>query len=119
MKMKLLITTFFFAIAALLSLAACGGERLPTQQITIQGMDIMFNKNTLTVKAGQPIELVYQNVGAIDHAFMIDGMVPAEKIHPGQSKTFDFTVQKTGSYKFICAIPGHEMAGMVGTLVVE
>ena len=103
-------------LAVVLTLAACGGEQTPAQQVAIQGLDIKFNVNTLTVKAGQPVELTYENRGVIDHAFKIDGVTKEVKIRPGESNVIKFTLEKAGDYKFVCAMPGHEMAGMVGTL---
>ncbi len=36
----------------------------------------------------------------------------------GQSTTAEFTV-KPGTYTFYCSLPGHEEAGMKGTLTVK
>lgn len=117
--MKTKITIFFLLLFALLTMTACGKEELPAQKLTIQGLDIKFNVTALTVKAGQPVELTYLNQGVIDHAFKIEGVVDEVKIRPGQAYLFEFVVPNPGEYKFVCAMPGHEIAGMVGTLKVE
>lgn len=116
--MKTKLYGFCLLLVLLLSLAACGGEELPAQQLTIQGLDIKFDHNTLQAKAGQPIELTYKNSGSIDHAFKIEGLVDEVKIRPGQTHIFKFTVNDVGDYPYVCAMPGHEVAGMMGNLIV-
>lgn len=106
-------------LLTLFSLAACGGAELEPAVLTLHAQDIKFDVNTLTVKVGQPVELTYINQGMIDHAFRIDGIVAEQKVRPGESHVFQFKVKRAGSYPYICAIPGHELAGMVGTLMVE
>ncbi len=105
-------------VVTLFALTACGGSDQPAKQLAIQGLDIKFNLNTLEAKVGQLVELTYENKGSIDHAFKIDGIAKEVKIRPGQSYVLKFRVNEAGSYKYICAMPGHEMAGMVGTLNV-
>lgn len=89
------------------------------QLITLHAQDIRFDPTQLTVKAKQPVQLTYINEGLIDHAFAIEGLVEEQKIKPGQSFTFRFTPQKVGEFTYSCSMPGHESAGMVGTLVVQ
>jgi uncharacterized cupredoxin-like copper-binding protein len=86
---------------------------------------MMFDPSTLTAKAGQPIQLTLDNSsGKLAHDFDIDatdGIAQAVKIEaqPGQSASTTFTVSKPGSYTFYCSQPGHEQAGMKGTLTVQ
>ncbi len=104
-----------------LLLAACG-ENAPAQApvaLTIRAQDIKFDVKTLTAKVDQPVQLTYINQGSIDHAFKIEGIVDEYKVKPGETHVFLFTPTKAGQFKFVCAMPGHEPAGMVGTLVVE
>lgn len=117
--MKSLFRHGCVVLLLVLSLAACGKEPMPVQQVAIQGLDIKFNLNMLTVEAGQPVELTYENRGLIDHAFKIDGIVEEVKIRPGTTHVITFTAEEAGDYQFVCAMPGHEMAGMVGTLRVQ
>jgi uncharacterized cupredoxin-like copper-binding protein len=105
-------------LVAVLGIAACGAKAEP-QAVTLRAQDIKFDMQTLTVKAGQPVELTYINEGVIDHAFQIDNVVAEQKVRPGETHTFRFTIQEPGTYRFVCVMPGHEMAGMVGALVVD
>ncbi|MGQ0602542.1 MAG: cupredoxin domain-containing protein [Anaerolineales bacterium] len=110
--------TFLIAIVAF-SLTACAGQAdQPAQSLTLRARDIAFDATTLEVKANQPVSLTYVNEGLIDHAFKIEGLLDEQKVKPGEAHTFTFTPIQAGQFKFVCAMPGHEMAGMVGTLTV-
>ena len=104
-----------------LLLAACNKDvpAQPALEMRILAQDIKFDVKTLTAKVGQPVKLTYINQGSIDHAFKIDGIVNEHKVKPGETHVFQFTPSKAGQFKFVCAMPGHEPAGMVGTLVVD
>jgi len=115
----------FFAVVILLmliglALASCGGKSSQPEPLalTIHAQDIKFDVTALTAKVNQPVNLTYVNEGVIDHAFVIDGLVDDQKVKPGETVTFTFTPHAAGAFKFYCAMPGHEMAGMVGMLTV-
>lgn len=116
--MRLLSIRLIIVLLAVLAIAACNEKPEPLV-VTIHAQDIRFDVNTLHVKVGQPVKLTYINEGLIDHAFAIDGIVAERKVRPGDSYVFTFTVKQPGTYRYVCAIPGHELAGMVGTLTVE
>jgi plastocyanin len=118
-------TKRFLIIIALLAavnlmLAACGSSASQPKSLalTIHAQDIKFDLTALTARVDQPVSLTYVNEGMIDHAFVIDGLVSEQKVKPGETLTFTFTPHAAGAFKFYCAMPGHEMAGMVGTLTV-
>ena len=60
------------------------------------------------------------NKSPIGHNIALHGVSGAAgKIVP-QGKTSTFTVNlKPGKYTFYCQVPGHEQAGMKGTLTVK
>lgn len=103
-----------------LALAACGGSTAPPDPLalTLHAQDIKFDLTTLSSKVGQPITLTYINQGVLEHAFVIDEFVEDQTVEPGQTAIFDFTPARAGTFKFYCAIPGHEAAGMTGTFTV-
>lgn len=92
---------------------------MPSVELTLHALDIKFDVTTLKVKVKQPVKLTDINQGSIDHAFAIAGLVDEQKVKPGQQVIVPFTPPKAGTFKYRCAMPGHEAAGMVGTLVVE
>ena len=102
--------------------ATAPGSGAP-QQITVKAMDTMkFDPPTLSAKAGQPIQLTLDNTGQLVHDFAItEGVSQPIKIsaQPGQNAVIIFAIDKPGSYTYFCSEPGHEQAGMKGTLTVQ
>jgi uncharacterized cupredoxin-like copper-binding protein len=99
------------------------GAALPPEQVTLTGTDdFRFNPSTVTVKAGQPLEVTFQNGGEILHDFTAQqGLARPVTIleQAGQSGTARITYDKPGTYKFFCAQPGHDQLGMHGTITVQ
>ena len=119
MSTKRILIIIALLAAVSLMLAACGSDSQPRPlALTIHAQDIKFDLTTLTARVDQPVNLTYVNQGTLDHAFVVDGLVSEQKVKPGETLTFTFTPHTAGAFKFYCAMPGHEMAGMVGTLTV-
>lgn len=107
--------------------AADGGEAAADSVATLIGFDIGWELDgertpatpiVLTVAAGDTITL--QNDGAALHNFVVDELGIAVDMPAGQSVTVTIPADAaSGEYEFICSIPGHAAAGMVGTLVIE
>jgi uncharacterized cupredoxin-like copper-binding protein len=96
---------------------------LPAEQVTVMGTDdFRMNPSTITVKAGQPVEVTFQNGGEILHDFTAQqGLARPVTIleQGGQSGAATITYDKPGTYKFFCAQPGHDQLGMHGTITVQ
>jgi nitrite reductase (NO-forming) len=101
---------------------AASGSATP-QQLTVKAMDTMkFDPPTLSAKAGQPIQVTLDNTGALVHDFSITEGVsqPVKSVaQPGQKAVTTFTIDKPGTYTYFCSQPGHEQAGMKGTLTIQ
>jgi uncharacterized cupredoxin-like copper-binding protein len=123
-----------FALAApvvLLVASACSpanvapsaGAALPPEQVTVVGTDdFRMNPSVITVQAGQPLEVTFQNGGEILHDFTAQqGLSKSVTIleDAGQSGTTTITYDKPGTYKFFCSQPGHDQLGMHGTITVK
>ncbi len=93
------------------------------QTLTVQGTDALkFEPSTLTVKAGQPITLTFTNTGQTVHDWSLaQGAGQPVKISAagGQSASGTFTIDRPGTYTFICSQPGHEAGGMKGTITAQ
>jgi uncharacterized cupredoxin-like copper-binding protein len=72
---------------------------------------------TLTVTPGETIDVA--NVGAAMHNLTIETLDISVDLPPGESTTVTIPADATpGEYAFLCNVPGHAAAGMVGTLVI-
>ena len=102
---------------------SAAGAALPPEQITVTGTDdFRFNPSTITVKAGQPLQVTFQNGGEILHDFTVQqGLARPVVIleEGGKSGTSTLTYDKPGTYKFFCSQPGHDQLGMHGTVTVQ
>jgi uncharacterized cupredoxin-like copper-binding protein len=67
------------------------------------------------------VSFIVENNGNIPHDFSISGNGVEQKtsmINPGKTAVLEVDL-KPGTYTYICTVPGHEMLGMKGTLIVK
>ena len=134
------------AVTAVLALAGCGGSdekstssssskptRTPaatqaassggggeTLKLAADKSALKFDKSSLTAKAGK-VTLQMENPSGVPHAVAIKGNgvdVDGKTIGNGETSTASADL-KPGTYTFYCPVPGHEAAGMKGTLTVN
>ncbi|MBC8195571.1 MAG: cupredoxin domain-containing protein [Acidimicrobiia bacterium] len=138
------ITAVALAAAVTLPLAACGGgggssdtaaAPSSSSSVSVEGTEFKFAPADMSVKAGQPVTVTFDNKGAVDHEWVVltegaqikdeadfDESMVLERISSipaGTSTTQTFTIDKAGRYQIICALPGHFSAGMKGILTVS
>jgi uncharacterized cupredoxin-like copper-binding protein len=93
-----------------------------TQTLTVKGTEMQFTPTRISVKAGQPVQLTFENDGHVVHDFTLAQGVATRfqtAASGGQQTTGTFAVTAPGTYTFVCAQPGHESAGMKGTLIAS
>ncbi|MEC8945898.1 MAG: cytochrome C oxidase subunit IV family protein [Chloroflexota bacterium] len=85
------------------------------------GVEFAFAPATVELSAGESVQLIFDNKGTIAHDFAIPELGFAiESTDAGQSGSGTLAVPATpGTYDFICSIPGHKEAGMVGQIVIN
>jgi uncharacterized cupredoxin-like copper-binding protein len=106
-------------LALSLVLAACSSTPQPLE-VTLRAQDIMWSTPTIQAKVGQPIEITLENDGALDHDFVIEELGIDVLLSPGDIEVIPaFTINEAGTIEYICSIPGHEEAGMVGQIVIS
>ena len=92
------------------------------QQMTIEvGNAMTFAPSAITARAGQPVELTLRNEGFIPHDFTLpEDVSQPVKIEAtgGQTARGTFTIDRPGTYTFVCSVPGHA-AGMQGTITAR
>ena len=81
---------------------------------------LKFDRTTLHARAGK-IKLVFTNLSTLQHNVRIESgeheLGGTRTIRKGTASTV-VSLEK-GSYNFYCSVPGHEDAGMRGTLIVS
>jgi plastocyanin len=96
------------------------GEATTLENPAEESGALAFQKDSLTAPAGE-IRLVMENPSPVDHNIAVkNGDVEEEGEVVGQGETSEVTVTlEPGEYTFYCSVPGHEAAGMEGTLTVS
>jgi plastocyanin len=93
--------------------------------VHVVATDLKFSPVAIQAKVGQPIKIVLENKGVIEHDITFPTIKtdkPAASLKatakPGQTATLEFTPTAKGSYDYFCSLPGHKEAGMKGTITV-
>jgi uncharacterized cupredoxin-like copper-binding protein len=134
-------------LAALsLTIAACSGaadsHTAAPLEIVVEADDFSFSPAVIEAEVGRPLRLTLHNVGQLEHDWSISHIhvsdVREHSAHSvshgddmhgqdpdlhvaamaGERGMVEFTPTEPGEYKIVCNVPGHEEAGMVGTLTV-
>jgi uncharacterized cupredoxin-like copper-binding protein len=88
--------------------------------IPISDSGFSFTKTSVTAGAGQ-VTLKAMNPQSVAHDISIKGngvSVQGNQVSNGGTSTVSANL-KPGTYEFYCSVPGHEAAGMKGTLTVS
>ena len=89
-------------------------------EIPISDSGLSFAKTTATASAGT-VTLSAVNPQSLPHDISIKGNgidQQGAQVSSGGTSTVTVTL-KAGSYEYYCSVPGHEAAGMKGTLTVN
>lgn len=120
------LTLVCLAALALAVTLGAGAPRASAQRTTVlkistaSGMSFKYKTSKLKARAGT-VTIVMKNAGMMPHNIAIKGHGIHAKgkvvSHGGTSKVT--AKLKRGRYTFYCSVPGHEQAGMKGTLTVS
>ena len=125
----------YLIIPIVLLAAGCGGSsggssgggggstpaNVQVVEIDIAQSGFAFVKSTATAKAGT-VELRAKNPQSISHDISLKGNgvdAQGNMVSSGGVSTVTVKNLKPGTYEFYCSVPGHEQAGMKGTLTVS
>jgi nitrite reductase (NO-forming) len=128
--------TLLLALVALsVPLVACGRGESEATTLKFDGLDTFtFVPDTASADTEGLVEVTLNNEGALEHTWTlvsadvdlatvrdVDALagVTTGAVPPGESKTISFTAPAAGAYQYVCTIPGHAPAGMVGTLTIN
>ena len=95
------------------------GSASATPTVDITMTDFAFTPATITIPTGGA-KIRLTNKGAATHNFQVVELgLKSIDVTAGVTTIFEIPAQTAGTYKVICPQPGHEGAGMVGSLVVS
>ena len=80
--------------------------------------DVAFHPANLRANAGD-VGVIVHNKDLFWHTFTVNELNQSVSVPTGGTKRLALKDLAPGTYEFVCAIPGHESAGMKGTLVVR
>jgi len=116
--------TFSIGLLAVVMLAACGGSSggQPAGSTKVTLTEYKFDPSTVSVTHGKVVFFLV-NGGTISHDLVVtdssgNRMGASELISAGDSAVLTIDNLPAGTYTFFCDQPGHEQAGMKGTLTV-
>jgi P-type Cu+ transporter len=118
---------WFLGAIALAAFALAGGVMAAdraidsnAQRIDVVARDLAFVPADVRITAGRTTVLSFRNDGTTFHDWEVEGVANVDAgARPGQTQRIRFTIDRPGTYRIACTVPGHAGAGMTGTLVVE
>lgn len=134
------------AASVFFTLLMASAAEAATLKIAPKGEQLLFDKTSLTVKAGEKVKLTLNNTSGMQHNWVLVMPGTADKVasdsiaagavkgwlalgpnvlahtklvDPKKSDTIEFVAPtKPGDYPFVCTFPGHAMT-MKGILTVK
>ena len=106
--------------------ASTGGGPSGTAQANAQNVvdiptdptgQLAYKFKSATAKAGK-VTVQSKNDASVPHDIALTGGPAGKIVSSGATSTFTANL-KPGSYTFYCTVPGHEQAGMKGTLTIK
>lgn len=96
--------------------AAPAADAGGTETLDVSLKEFAIDPAELSVAAGSTLDVT--NDGAVVHNLAVDG-VASDMLDPAESGELDLSELEPGTYTMICEVPGHEAAGMKGTITIE
>lgn len=120
-----------------------GAQGEPARTVKIVMSDengiMAFTPSTIEVAQGEQVRFVLENVGTVDHEFLIDSVANnaahkqamaanpemqhsepnGRRLAPGETTELVWRFTKPGSFEIACLIPGHYELGMKGAVTVK
>lgn len=88
------------------------------ETVVIEAVDVDWNPNEVTIPANTNVTIEVPNNGFAFHTFVLPDFDIKLEMDGGETQSVTVNLPP-GEYDFICDVPGHEEAGMVGVLIVE
>ncbi len=114
-------------VMAVVCIAVLSGDVAVVQgsptQVLIKAREFAYEPREVTVGRPGVVVFVVRNEGVIEHNFVIETaerrkVAAIANLKPGETEELEAGL-RAGTYTFVCTLPGHRDAGMVGRLVVK
>lgn len=86
------------------------------QEVRVTVNEWAFTPQQIQIPAGQPVTLVLDNRGALEHDLSIPALNVKLLAPAGRTASTTITGAKEGQYDVLCSLPGHRELGMQGKL---
>ncbi len=133
MKKRTILVLSVLALFVLGFVSACGPKAV---EISTTMKEFTFDPNSFTVPKGAKVTLKLNNMGALQHEFVIMNLgkqatIPfddddegniywEQELDPGENMSVEFTAPSDpGEYQVVCGTPGHLEQGMMAKLIVK
>lgn len=100
--------------------AATTGDAAGGTTFDVSMVDLAFDPKTLTFPADTDVTVNAVNNGALQHNWVVQDVdnVGTRLLNGGERETITVNLP-AGEYTYLCTVPGHAEAGMVGKLTVQ
>ena len=124
--MRLLLLAVAAGVAGMLASAlhwpdgnAAAAPRQASQApLAVTLVDFRIRLSRTLIRPGKVVFEVV-NKGRVVHDIEFPGHGGSHALRPGQKQRFTLTFRKAGTYRYLCAVPGHAALGMKGTLTLS
>ena len=119
--MRMRQVPFFATLAAcvLLLVSTAAQEQGQVREFTVSGDHYAFSPSTLTVNRNDLIKITF-TAQDIAHSFTVEGYRIMKRAGAGQTVTFEFRADQSGTFPFYCNLSQDEKCkDMKGTLTVR
>lgn len=111
-------------------------QAIDSRDITIQTINMKYSPTEIVLEKDQQVNLILNNQDNIEHDIEViipninedtqsdhEHSLKDNMIHlhakSKETQSIRFTPTTTGSYEFVCTVPGHKESGMVGKIGVK
>ncbi len=93
------------------------GEEIRT--IEVEGYGRTFEPDVIDVEVGEEVEFVFKNTGGTHDLVIPELDIGTDVINEGETDSFTYTFDETGTILFECSVGSHAEEGMVGEIIVS
>ena len=114
-----LIVASVAVLGAVVLTGAAAPATARTFTISVDAREFAFSLSRRSVPAGSTVRFAVRNRGTEPHDFVVTNRKRTRILRPGQRQTITVSFPRKGTFRFLCAVPGHARLGMKGAIGVS